>query len=250
MKKLKWVVMMMLVVGLLAGAAATVAAQEEAQPPRLDHRGPRGVAGEVTAKADNSLTITAVTRDEETVEIVVNVSDETTIVLMATQSEGTLDDIAVGDHVKVDGPRNEDGSVDAVHIVVEPDGERLGGRVAAVDGSTITVENREGEQATIVVDAGTTFWVGRGEEGILKEGGPEEGSLDEGSLEDVTEGKFVEAFGELQEDGSLAANVVFVKNGPPHPPHGPGGPGGRGGPGGPRPGAPFDGAYQAGADDL
>ncbi len=210
MKQLKYVLAMMLAVALLGAAAISVAAQEDA-PPRREHR-PRGVAGEVTATGDSSLTITAVTREEETVEIVVNMSDETIIILMETQTEGSLNNIEVGDHVRVDGPRNEDGSVDARHVVVAPDGERMGGRVTAVDGQTISVKNREGE-ATIVANANTIFWIGREEQG---------------SLADVTAGKSVEAFGELQDDGSLSASVVFVRERPPH---------GPGGPGGPRPGA-------------
>ena len=205
MKQFKYVAAMMLVVAILGSAAITYAAEGDSPPGRA-HR-PRGVAGEVTAVSDNSLTL--VTRAEETVNV--NVSADTVVFLMATQTEGSLSDIAVGDHVNVHGRPSEEGTVEAVRINVAPAGDRAGGRVTAVDGQSITVENRAGEAINIITNANTTFWIG-----------PEE----QGSLADVTAGKFVNAYGELQ-DGSLSANVVFVRERPPH---------GPGGPGGPRPG--------------
>lgn len=205
--KAKYVLVVMLVVAMLGSVA--IAYADEGGPPPEGQRPPRGLGGEVTAVSDNSLTL--LTRDDETV--VVNVSDETRVRLMESGSEGSLSDIEVGDKVQVRGRRNdEDGSVDAREIVVQPDGEKAGGRVTAVDGYNILVENREGELATIVTDADTTFRVG-----------PEEGSL-----ADVTEGKFVDAFGTIQEDGSLLATLVLIRD---QPGHGPGpGPG-------PRPGS-------------
>jgi len=207
--KAKYVLVAMLVVAILGNVA--IAYADEGGPPPEGQRPRGGLGGEVIAVTDNNLTL--LTRDDETV--VVNVSDETRVRLMESGSEGSLSDIEVGDKVQVRGRRNEDGSVDAREIVVQPEGEKVGGRVTAVDGYNILVENREGELATIVTDADTTFLVG-----------PEEGSL-----ADVTEGKFVDAFGTMQEDGSLLATLVLISDQPGHGP-GPGpGPGPEPGPG-------------------
>ena len=99
--------------------------------------------------------------------------------------------------------------MDARAIVVAPDGDEMHGRVTAVEGDVITLavrqpENREG-QASLVTGEDTGFWLGRRE----------------GSLEDVTEGRFVVAFGETQADGSLLARLVYIHRGPPDQPPGP-----------------------------
>lgn len=188
----------MLVVAALGSSAISYAAPSE--------RGPgRGLGGEVTAVDESSLTL--LNRNDEAV--VVHVSDETDIYFVATQSDGSLSDIQVGAHVDVRGSRNDDGSVDARSITVQPDGDKVGGRVTAVDGTTITVENRDGS-ATITTDGSTEF------------------RLDDeaANLSDVSEGTSVVAFGETQADGSLAATLVII--------HERGG--GAGGPGQGRPG--------------
>ena len=170
-------------------------------PGRGPGRG-RGLGGEVTAIDGSTLTI--LNRNDDS--IVVNVSEDTTVRLAETQSEGSLSDIEVGDNVGVRGRRNDDGSVDARAIMVAPEGDHLGGKVSAVDGQTITVENRDGEAATITTDGDTTFRIGRDETG---------------SLADVTPDKFVMAFGTAQGEDSLQARLVFVgERGPGR--HGPG----------------------------
>lgn len=166
---------------------------------RGGRRGP-GAGGEVTAIGDSSLTLETPNGDSLTV----NVSDETVVRLVESQSDGSLSDIEVGDNVRVRGQRNDDGSVDAVAIMVAPEGDMVGGRVTAVDGSTITVTGRDGETATITTSDSTVFRLGPDGE--------------TGSISDVTTDSGVQAFGELQEDGSLAARLLFVGR----PGHGPG----------------------------
>ena len=65
-------------------------------------------------------------------------------------------------------------------------------------------------QVSIVVDANTVIRIGE----------------ETGSLADITEGMGVDAFGETQDDGSLAANLILVKDkadcGPGGPPPGQG----------------------------
>ena len=165
---------------------------------RGGRRGP-GPGGEVTAIGDSSLTLATPNGDSLTV----NVSDETVVRLVESQSDGSLSDIEVGDHIRVAGQRNDDGSVEAQAIMVAPDGDMAGGRVTAVDGNTITVQNRDDETTTIITSDSTEFRLGPDGE--------------TGSIADVTTDTGVRAFGELQEDGSLNARLVFVGPG-----HGPG----------------------------
>ncbi|MDX1521590.1 MAG: DUF5666 domain-containing protein, partial [Anaerolineae bacterium] len=156
------------------------------------HRGPRGrgSGGEVTAIGDSTLTI----QNRKGESVTVNVTDDTRIFLVESQSEGSLSDISVGDKVGIRGQRNDDGTVNARGIMVAPRGDHAGGRVTAIDGQTITVENRDGE-AKIVTNDSTEFRIGRDQTG---------------SIADVTTDKRVMAFGETQDDGSLAARLVFV----------------------------------------
>jgi len=111
--------------------------------------------------------------------------------------------------VQVKGRPNEEGTVDAKAIAVEPEGDKVGGKVTAVENDTIAVENREGT-GSIVVDANTVIRIGE----------------ETGSLADITEGMGVTAFGETQDGGSLAANLILVKDkadcGPGGPPEGKG----------------------------
>lgn len=215
----RWKVIWIALFLVVLGSAAVVHADSQSPPasedvpgpgspseqgrwPRL--RFPRGLRGEVTAVSTTGLTL--LTRNEVSVQV--NVVERTQIWLVETQSRGTLEDIEVGDHILAQGRRAQGSApeedqpdapaMDARRIVVAPDGDKVHGRVAAVEGGVITVENKEGE-ATIVTGEDTGFWVGRRE----------------GSLDDVTEGRFVVAFGEMQSDGSLLARLVYVHRGPP-----------------------------------
>jgi len=220
----KYLLVLLLLVTALSTAAAVYAAPGDEGPGSPDGRGgPRhgrghGLGGEVTAVSDSGITI--VTLRDDTFDV--NVTDETEIHLIATQEDGTLDDIAVGDHVQVKGHPNEEDVVDAKVIAVEPEGEKVGGRVTLVENNSITVENRDGA-ATILVDADTEIRIGK----------------EAGSLDDITEGMDVAAYGEIQDNGSLAADLILVKDksdcgpggpppgqgdGPPPPPRGDGPP--------------------------
>ena len=208
-------VVLLLLVIALSTAAVAYAAPGDAGPGGPDGPGgPRhgrghGLGGEVTAVSDSGLTI--VTPNEDTIDVIV--SDETEIHLIATQEDGSLDDIAVGDHVQVIGRPNDEGIVDAKVITVEPEGDKVGGKVTAVENNTISVENRE-DTGSILVNADTEIRIGE----------------ETGSLADITEGMGIVAFGETQEDGSLAANLILVNDKADCGPGGPGGPGGTDGP--------------------
>mgnify|MGYP000704678537 CR=1 FL=1 len=186
MKQLsKYLIALLLVVTALSSSSLAEAAPGE--------RGPRGggAGGEVTAVSTDSITI--LNRDEESV--VVNVDDNTTVRLVATQSEGSLSDITVGDHVSVRGRRgDEEDTVNARSITVQPAGDKVRGRVASVDGSSISLENRDGS-VSVSTDGGTVFFL----------------NGEATSIADVTEGRSVSAYGVTEADDSLSASLVLIR---------------------------------------
>ncbi len=80
-------------------------------------------------------------------------------------------------------------------------GDRTGGRVTAISGSTISVENLEGK-ATIVTNASTQF-TSNGQTS---------------KLANVTIGKFIEVVGQKQADGTWVASQITIADRPPMPP--------------------------------
>ena len=178
----KYLIAILLVVTALSSSNMANAAPGE--------RGRGGGGGEVTAVSADSITV--LNRNNNSV--VVNVDENTTVHLVATQSEGTLDDIEVGDTVRVRGRRAGDGTVNARSITVQPDGDKVKGRVAAVDGSTISLENRDGT-VSVVTDGNTAFYL----------------NGEAGTLSDATEGNRVVAYGETQNDGSVLATLVLIR---------------------------------------
>jgi hypothetical protein len=160
-----------------------------------DRRHPRGLRGEVTALHEAGFSL--LTRNELVFEA--NVHSGTKIWLVATQSQGTLEEIQVGDDVLVQGCRCGESSVGAWRVVVGPAGDEVHGWVTAIEGTTLQLENKEGT-VTVLTDDATEFRLGR----------------EAATLEDVTEGAFLAAFGQLQSEGSLNAELVIL-----HPPHEP-----------------------------
>ncbi|HRV95701.1 MAG TPA: DUF5666 domain-containing protein [Anaerolineae bacterium] len=193
----KWIMALALALIFVSGAAFAYAAPGNGEGPG---RGPGGGGphggmmggGEVTEVGDDSLMIE--NRDGES--ITVNVSDDTVIYIVESGEEGSLDDIDEGDTVQVGGPRNDDDEIDADHIALMPDGDRVSGRVTDVDDDTITVENRD-DTITINVSNDTVF---RNRDETL-------------SLDDVTEGAHIDAYGDLDDD-ELDADLVLIAPGP------------------------------------
>jgi hypothetical protein len=183
--------------------AAAPPAQEEPFAPQeeLDAhprplRGLQRLRGEVTAVHEGRLSV--LTRNGQAVEV--NVHSGTRIWLVEAQRLGSLEEIQAGDEVLVEGCRCGESSLGATRIAVGPEGDEVHGRVTAVEGSTIQLENQEG-RATVLTSAETEFRLGREAAG----------------LEEVSEGLFLAAFGELQSDGSLSAELVILRP-PPTPP--------------------------------
>ena len=216
MKKWSIYVLVALLGLTLAGGAAAVYAQQRGTSPQpmdaadepaadqpapegpfspqeeLDahHRPPHSLRGEVTAVHESGFSL--LTRNGRAVEV--NVHSGTHIWLVETQNQGSLNDIQVGDEVLVQGCRCGETTIGATRIVVGPEGDEVHGRVTAVEGSTIQLENQDGT-ATVLTTADTEYRLGHEPAG----------------LEDVTEGLFLVAFGQLQADGSLSAELVIMR---------------------------------------
>ena len=113
-------------------------------------------------------------------------------------------DLKVGDEIGFRQTKETNGSwtIDSVAVILP----HLGGEVTAVDGSTITVKQRDGTSATIQVTGTTTYNVA--------------GAT--AKLADVKVGMFLVAQGTKNADGSLIASIVHAGTPGDH------GPGGRG----------------------
>ena len=119
--------------------------------------------------------------------------------------EIALSDLAVGDQIRFEQTLEDDGTFTIDAIAVIP--PHAGGTVTAISGSTITVEQRDGNEATIKVTASTTYTV----------------SGDDATLADVEVGMVLVAEGTENSDGSLTATEVRAAD--PGEFRGPGGPG-------------------------
>ena len=140
------------------------------------------------------INVTAISGSDLSLETVdgwtrtITVDDATTY--SKSGAEITLADIAVGDEIAFRQTLEDDGTwtIDAI-VVILP---HVGGEVTAVDGSTITVTQRDGASATITVDASTTYQV--------------DGA--DATLADVAVGMFLVAEGTENADGSFNATDV------------------------------------------
>ena len=227
MKRFKYFVVVMLVVGILASTVVVYAQEGEDLSP-----GPRrpALTGEVTEVTDSSLTL--LTPDGETV--VVNFDDETTVHLWEDHSEGSLSDVVVGTFVRIGGPPNDDGTVNARDILITPEGDdgpprppqgpggddgrpprppALTGEVTEVTDTSLTLVTPDGETVVVNFDDETTVHLWE--------------DHSEGSLSDVEVGTSVRIGGAPNDDGTVDARDILITpegdDGPPGPPRGPGG---------------------------
>ncbi len=158
------------------------------------------------------ITVTAISSSNISLETVDGWSRTITVDADTTYSrsgdEIALGDLAVGDEIAFRQTLEDDGSwtIDAI-AVIPP---HVGGEVTAVDGSTITVEQRDGTSATITVTDATEYQV----------------NGDDATLADVEVGMKLVAEGTENADGSLTASEVRAAD--PDGFRGPGGHGGRG----------------------
>ena len=187
---MKTLIKFMMIV-LMTVAAPGAAGMANAQQP-LHGKG-QGVRGEVIAIGDSSLTLDSPNGDNVTV----NVTTDTRIRFPEDRSNGSLSDIQTGNFAGVRGPRNDDGSITARIVIVlserPRDMDRVRGKVTAIEGRDIVLENRDGSRR-IATDDNTHFRIGKRR----------------GSLGDINVDDPVWAIGNLQSDGTLQANLVVV----------------------------------------
>ncbi|HEY4228344.1 MAG TPA: DUF5666 domain-containing protein [Candidatus Limnocylindrales bacterium] len=154
--------------------------------------------GEVTISTISGSSISLKTADGWTRTITVDSG--------TTYSKGSatiaLGDLKVGDAIGFRETKETDGSytIDAIAVILP----QAGGQVTAIDGSTITVKDRDGTSVTITVTGSTTYDVA--------------GAT--AKLSDIKVGMFLVAEGTQNTDGSLTATTVRAGD--------QGGPGGRG----------------------
>ncbi len=104
----------------------------------------------------------------------------------------TLADIKAGDHIRATGTANADGTFAATRVFVQV--PTTGGKVTAINGSTITIQ-RGTLSGTIVTTSTTT--ITRGGQTI--------------KLSDITVGSTIVAQGKPNDDGTFTATNIVVK---------------------------------------
>jgi hypothetical protein len=155
----------------------------------------RGHLGPAIGRGFGMISITAISGSNVSLETAngwtrtIAVTDDVTITKGG--EEIALGDLAVGDRVGLRERRSDDGTFTVTDIVVVL--PIVAGEVSAKTESTITVTRRDGSSATIHVDGGTTYRVGRD---------------GDATLADVEVGMVVIAEGTQRDDGSLDASAV------------------------------------------
>lgn len=188
-----------------------------------------GLGGGITITAINGSNIALETVDGWTRTITVDADTDYT----KGGEDAALSDLAVGDEIRFRQTLEDDGTwtIDAIAVILP----HVGGQVTAIDGSTITVERRDGTAATIKVTSDTEFIV----------------NGDDAALSDVDVDMFLVAVGTENADGSLTATTVRAGERGMGPGIGPGmGPGFEFRGHGPRGFGPDGGWFDGGTDDT
>lgn len=206
---------------------APAASGDPATGPKDGDRGPgglRGFGGPGFGRGDfgfGGITITAISGSNLSLKTAdgwtrtIALTSDTAITRAGTTIPAG--DLKVGDRIGFRQDRQTDGSytITAINVVLPS----VGGKVTKVDGSTITVEQRDGTTATIHVTGDTTYRIA---------------GDDSPALSDIKVDDIVIASGTERSDGSLDAEAVaaggpgrgdwFGGRGFPHGDKGPNGP--------------------------
>ena len=202
-----------LVVGLLAGLLVfsgvgfAYAEQRSPRPQGVGGKPPLGrgerrgtlIEGEVTAIEGATLTVATQHRGEISVQ-----TDADTKFRARDNADFSLADIQVGDTIAAKG-RFIDESTLAARVVMRVPAEladKAHGKVTAIEGDTITVEDKDGNVTHIVTSADTRFHL---------KGNPD------ASIEDIVVGMSLGAAGQFDANGALIAKRVMA--GEPREPH-------------------------------
>lgn len=180
----------------LAAGANNGTSNQPADVNDLNGGGPGGFGGPGFGVRGGGITITAISGNS--ISLATEDGWTRTITVDAgttyTKSGATIaiGDLKVGDQIGFRETKETDGTytIDSVAVILP----HVGGKVTAVDGSTITVTQRDDTTATIKVSGATTYTVdGNG-----------------ASLADVKVGMYLVAEGTKNTDGSLAATNVHA----------------------------------------
>ena len=178
--------------GNLAARLVAIASAEELR----EH----AVRGKVTAVEGQTLVITTREGEKE-----VTTTSETYFHVPNVEEPG-LDDIEVGCIIAALGQKDDNGTFTAQIVAVARARllrkmivrrNMVGGEVKTIEGTTLTVETRQGEK-TILTDEQTRFRIP---------------GVENPSIEDIEAGDRVIALGRRNEDGELVARVVGVPKG-------------------------------------
>jgi hypothetical protein len=169
------------------GTTGTVEGLRGFGGPGFGGRGGHGfMFGGITVTAISGNDISLETEDGWTRTITVDDGTE----YSKSGDEISLADLAVGDRIAFGQTLEDDGTwtIDAIAVILP----HVGGEVTAIDGSTITLEARDGTTSTITVNGDTTYLV----------------NGDDATLADVEVGMVLIAEGTEDADGSLTATEV------------------------------------------
>lgn len=199
-KRVRYSVLAILSLVMIFAVFGSAAAQEAQRPLRN-----RGVLrGEISA-IDGSAIILEL--PQRSVQII---TDDETYFHIIGQETAALTDFNVGDTILARGRRLEDGMMRASVILMQPEGDRVLGRVTAVDEYSLLVNGRDQQKITITVNADTIVAM-IGQE-LTWDGNP-------AGSDSLHEGAIVTAFGTVGSDGSsLDAHTLVTQR--PQRPHG------------------------------
>ncbi|HET7089385.1 MAG TPA: DUF5666 domain-containing protein [Anaerolineae bacterium] len=181
-----------LLVGLLALGGIGLAHAEGPKPFGRDGRRGAIIAGEVTAIDGTALTLDTPHRGS----IVVQTGAQTKY-RAKDNPQSSLADIEVGDTIAARGHFTGEGAFAARIVILVPGelSDSVRGKVIAVDGGLITVEDRDRNAVDIATSADTRFRV---------KGKPE------ASIDDVQAGMLLGAAGQFDASGALVAKQVVA----------------------------------------
>ncbi|HEY4691521.1 MAG TPA: DUF5666 domain-containing protein [Anaerolineae bacterium] len=182
-----------LLVGLLVFSSAGFAYADPARPLAPGARRGATIEGEVTAINGDALTVQTEHRGTLTVQ-----TDEHTRFRAKGDPGFSFADIKIGDTIAANGRFTGESTLLARVVVLVPAdvADAVTGKVTAVNGDEITIEENGDAVVTIITTADTTFRV-NGKPGA--------------SIEDVQAGTLIAAAGQFDADGALIARHVVAR---------------------------------------
>lgn len=181
-----------LLVGMLAYSSVGVAFAQGTQPPARIDRRLAVVEGEVSAIDGQTLTVETLHRGTLAVQ-----TDENTRFRARDDADFSLADIEVGDTIAARGHFTGSDTLQARLVLLVPDevADHARGKVVAVDGDTIRIEDKDGNSIDVITTADTRFRV---------KGKPD------ASIDDVKVGMLLGAAGAFDAGGALVAQHVIA----------------------------------------